>query len=713
MLNYPGNSNKIKAAAVVILIMSFIAAASSIVPAFALKADPPVNLNQIREDFLLGNYNQSLSKLKKYLEKNPKDEEAYYLQFQIYSCQEKFKEAEAALKKAIDLKPDRIDYLMAQGNFYYKWGKTKKAAGVYNQLLEKGEGSPEIYRNLATIHRKKGDFKSAESLAKTATKKEPGNCNNFILLAHIQKDMGDRKQAVKNLEKAVRRGCKDKKELYFLADLYEQLGAQEKAIKTCRKILKEYPAELKPYQDLARIYRQRGNIKKSVIAWISYHYYGEVSSFIKAFIIGFVLFLIIFFFAFRYLNSLLLLPLILTAGGLRSVALLKKLSRYSTLYALDVMVFLCNLEIIFIDPGEAGAWNKLGWFYERREKFKKAQKYYQKAVRLDPKLTDAWFALGLSHYRQGKSKEAEIAFKEALHLDDENFIYWYHLAMTYFDQDMFDEAAQAARRSLQLSYDFALSLNLFAESCQLSGQVDMCLKVLYEMTSKHPRNVNFQMEMGNILLSTGRAEEAITYFEQAIELVPDSFEAWYNHGIAQREVGLLNNATVSIEKAIELADDFPWLYSSLGLTNFKNKKVAEAEKNLKRVLEIDPFSSYAHYLMGVILKNKNPIAARSHFNKSIEFFHEEAEKTNKPWQEANEYECLAIAYRNTGRKKETKKFLEEAVKYAKITPSQIWIFSEDHLKLVPRDVFIRENNSKIKELEPEVSVELKLDSKAP
>ena len=78
----------------------------------------------------------------------------------------------------------------------------------------------------------------------------------------------------------------------------------------------------------------------------------------------------------------------------------------------------------------------------------------------------------------------------------------------------------------------------------------------------------------------------------------------------------------------------------------------------------------------------------------------------KPWYRANEYECLAIAHELSGQKEEAKEALIQAVKYARVTPKDAWIFSEENMKLSSPDEFISECSGKIKLIEPEVSGEL-------
>jgi hypothetical protein len=66
-----------------------------------------------------------------------------------------------------------------------------------------------------------------------------------------------------------------------------------------------------------------------------------------------------------------------------------------------------------------------------------------------------------------------------------------------------------------------------------------------------------------------------------------------------------------------------------------------------------------------------------------------------------------------GDKDKATEAFRQAVKYALITPRNIWIFSEVKMKLTPPEEFIDGCNDRLKQIEPEVSIGLSTDSQIP
>ena len=60
---------------------------------------------------------------------------------------------------------------------------------------------------------------------------------------------------------------------------------------------------------------------------------------------------------------------------------------------------------------------------------------------------------------------------------------------------------------------------------------------------------------GSVLRSQGRLEEAIRYYDRAIELNPDYAEAWYNKGVALQAQGNLAEAIECYDRALALNPD--------------------------------------------------------------------------------------------------------------------------------------------------------------
>ncbi|MCD4785809.1 MAG: tetratricopeptide repeat protein [Candidatus Eremiobacteraeota bacterium] len=656
------------------------------------------SLEKAREMIWWGNDIEAEKLLVRTVNAEPKNADAHFLLGDFYRRKEKYGKAITEFKKAVNIQPDNVKFREMLGSTYLEKGDTESALKEYKSLYESGERSSTVNRQIGKIHLKNQNYNMAVEHLEEALWRDPDNYKTYLLLGNALEESGKPKDAIRYYNKAISLGLASKGILYSLANVYEELGKNKEAIGAYKQITQKYPLEKKPYRQLARLYRLEGNLPSSISSWVSFHAFGWSPNTIFLFLMIIGIISLVFFAGAKLLSSIVLLPFVLFFGGIKNVKMLEILGNIAIFQSLDYISLLCFYEITLIDPSNAKAWHNMGSFFERRGKFDRALKYFNKSTEIDPMLSRAWHSIGIVHIRKNDYQKAGVYFKKALELDDEDIQSWYHLGRTYFEEDCFVEAMNAAKHALDLENTFYPALDLLMEACECNGDLEFAKKTLEELISKDERNIKYLMEMGNVLLASGRAKESLKYFEESIEISPDSYEAWYNIGIAQREAGLLDNATVSIERATRISPDSPWLYVSFALTCMMNKKIERAEGILKKSLEIDPLSSYSHYLLGIILSKTDPGRARQHVEKALNFFEEEIIELKKPWHKANEYECIGIASTISGQKEKAHEAFVNAIKYAHVTPKSVWIFSEAKMKLTDREEFVSECKAKLKEI---------------
>jgi len=668
-------------------------------------------IDRIRTHMQRGELDRAEKLLGPYIRNNPEDSQGYFFLARVHLKKEEVERAKELLEKARRYQPENKKYIEELGRLYFITNKNEEALELYILLLKEQVETQEIFLQLAQIYSRLGKSEEALKAAEKGVSLNSADPGGYIILGEIYLNHNRPKMAAKSYERAFKLGYRNKSILYKLGGIYDDTGDYDKAIGTYRKILKIHSNELEPHKILSRLYRRKGDILNSLKSWFSFIMGGGPAAVVLGFLIGFGFFFIVFHKAFRYINSILMLPLVLIAGGLGRIKWLKFLSRMAALYATDHIIYFCSLIITLIDPDDADAWQRMAIYYESKENFDLALKAYRQAIKINPKKGDVWFSIGVLLLRKDSFKDAELAFKDALNKGEDNYLIWYHLALSFLKQEMFTEAAEAAHQALEMSPEFPPSLDVFIESCEHSGQIGKCEKRLLDLLEMKPGNIKMLLETGNLFLASGRAKKSLQYFREAIKLSPESYEAWYNLGVAQREAGLLENALNSIKQAIEIAPDASWIHTSYGLTHIMNRKVNKAEKILNKALELDPLSSYPHFLMGTILKEKEPERAENHLKAALKNFSQEISGLKKPWQKANEYECIALTHQMTGQKKQARDALIQAVKYAKISPHEIWIFSEKKMKLTPPEDFILECQERLNKIEPEVTVEFSADNK--
>ena len=126
--------------------------------------------------------------------------------------------------------------------------------------------------------------------------------------------------------------------------------------------------------------------------------------------------------------------------------------------------------------------------------------------------------------------------------------------------------------------------------------------------------------LGLILTEEKKYQEALLLFNKAIRI--SSMEPYFynNKAFAEIMVNDYKNASDNIKISMGKNDKNPWVHRNLGILNLKQKKYAEALKNLKRSLELsgEEQLSNLHFYLGEAYYFNNQMAeACIEYNQSV------------------------------------------------------------------------------------------------
>jgi protein O-mannosyl-transferase len=119
--------------------------------------------------------------------------------------------------------------------------------------------------------------------------------------------------------------------------------------------------------------------------------------------------------------------------------------------------------------------------------------------------------------------------------------------------------------------------------------------------AKNPNAWSAHYNLGVALGQSGRVQEAVGHFEQALQIEPDFAEAHYNLGNALSQEGKLEDAIGHWEQAVRINPDYAEAHYNLGGTLARLGKVQEAIMHFEQALRIKPDDAEAHYNLGSAL----------------------------------------------------------------------------------------------------------------
>lgn len=227
--------------------------------------------------------------------------------------------------------------------------------------------------------------------------------------------------------------------------------------------------------------------------------------------------------------------------------------------------------------------------YLKQARLNDAMDAFKTAIRVDPENKDAYLALGDIYMVDGKHyPQARIIYEEYLKFGEENVVALGNLGTSYYflskmlpslveNGDTLTKAEMSTRAGQYLER----SLGLGSENTELY----LYLGKSYQDLKRFPEALDAFLKYEQALL------------EQEHEWTEKDADFWVGKGQVQAEIGdsaSLEEAIVSLSKAIELDSTRTTAYSYLGSALFEQEKYTEAIPFFRKRAEADPDNANAH-----------------------------------------------------------------------------------------------------------------------
>jgi tetratricopeptide (TPR) repeat protein len=272
-----------------------------------------------------------------------------------------------------------------------------------------------------------------------------------------------------------------------------------------------------------------------------------------------------------------------------------------------------------------GAWEFLGWVYERYEIDKISDRYAKVADEI--------------YYKENNPDVALIFINKAIEFNDSNSNH--QLQKAYIEglstvkklmnldrpytKEELDEAHTALAQAILLQ-DMAKNK---PEPYILQGQIYIALKnydkallVIKKAIAIKPDNDFAHIRLATLLSEEGKVDEALQEIDKAIKLNSKSIKwAWLWKGIIiSQNRQEWNKAREYYHKALTYDEKFDMAFYNLGWSYLKQNppNYDEAKKYFKKVTEINPDYKEAYYGLGMVYGYQdNYEVAKVYFDKAI------------------------------------------------------------------------------------------------
>jgi len=231
-----------------------------------------------------------------------------------------------------------------------------------------------------------------------------------------------------------------------------------------------------------------------------------------------------------------------------------------------------------------------------------------KAVEAGLKANDKAYTYGVVGYALISLREYPLAKAALLRAIEErpNFADAYaYLGLA--EDELGNDGTYAYTRALDMKPDLPLANYLIGLHYRRLGKSDEAIKSLTKAFALDNSNAAAAAELGSTYTDMADLPNAETWYRQAVRVAPDDATFWLllAEFYANHELKLESDALQSAQKAVELAPDSAEAYDTLGYIQYQNDSQKDAEANLLKAKDLDPKRASTFFHLGLLYLDSN------------------------------------------------------------------------------------------------------------
>ncbi|MDD5033316.1 MAG: tetratricopeptide repeat protein [Methylococcaceae bacterium] len=209
-------------------------------------------------------------------------------------------------------------------------------------------------------------------------------------------------------------------------------------------------------------------------------------------------------------------------------------------------------QAIIRDPKHAKAWCALGAARRRLAQMEAAKDAYEKAVSLAPDYAQAWSNLGEWWLVKGDYSTALAQFEQALRLDPHLLEALNNSVAALYELARFDDAETAARKAIELyPNQAALHVNL-GNVLLHTGKSRLAVESFRKSLECDPTCPGAQIGLATLLGESHRLAEALAFFQDEIAVKGENAQRLASLALAQRAQCDWHAAEATCDKVLEM-----------------------------------------------------------------------------------------------------------------------------------------------------------------
>lgn len=574
--------------------------------------------------YFLEEFNSSIRLVKKALQRDTRNKDAWELLAANYEKLRLFPEATGAYEQMIKLEPENIMVLYSLTSLQIITRDYAKALQTYQQLVKLGLNDPEYRLRIGHLFLQNRALNQAMTVYLDINKTDPEYEPVYLALAAVSKARNDTSQAVRWYRTALNRNPSFEDVKAELRYILEKRGQLAESIEIFQELVKRDSTNITDKLQLGQYYLQRGDTVQAVL-WIekiiTHHPQSErgylalaaIKKIQKDTLAAEQSYLLALKQNKFFLDARRRLRDIYAAQHKweEAIALYEPLKNNDTTYVgarIEIVNLLAQkgdtLQAIEnceeLEKTNSEDWRvpvTLGRLLMVRNNFHKARLFFNKALSLREDLPLIWILRGVNFMQMDSLDAAEKNFIKASELFPQDPEIAYYLGFVYNRLKKIDQAIEYLEKASKIETNnpqTMLALAALYDDKKEYSRSEVVYELLLKLNPNSPMILNnfaYHLAVRNIHLQ--QAQEMV---EKAIQIDPTNSAYWDTMGWVLFQMGKYDQAKDKVEKSISLSDDSAEVMEHLGEIYEKLGDMENARKHWQKSLEMDKTRGY--------LKNK-------------------------------------------------------------------------------------------------------------
>lgn len=382
-----------------------------------------------------------------------------------------------ALKLGLDQHPNSIGLKLVQVELLVFENKLDKAEKLLNELEHIDPRNDEVYIQRANIFSKQGSHHKAIECLKVALQYTEDFADVYSLLGMEYLFIDEILEARNAFIKCLEHDSEDQTALYNVVYCYDFLDNHQEAIEFLEEFIDHNPYSEVAWHQLGRQYYTIKDYRKAIESF-------DFACIIDENFVG---------------------------------AYLEKGKSYEKI-KMFTQAINCYKETLQLDDPSSYVYRRMGFCYEALKNYDKALKYYLRSVHEDPLMDKSWIAIADLYLKKNDFKKALQFVNKALGIDEHNHLYWRRFAIINKDLNFLEEAELGFRKAVEHGDTFLDTWLYWSDSFRLLQDYPQAIEKLLKARDIFNDEYEIEYRLVGLYMLTDQTEKAMYHLTNALAL---------------------------------------------------------------------------------------------------------------------------------------------------------------------------------------------------